>query len=73
MDALQEALVRLVYPLGAARRELEGELLLENAIAQLHICDGAVRVVAGQTAVGRPLISWKVQGDVRRRDLEQLR
>ncbi len=60
VDALQEALVRLVYLLGAARRDLEGELLLENAIAQLHICDGAVRFVAGQPAVGRPLISsWR--------------
>lgn len=39
VDALQEALVRLVYPLGAARRELDGELLLEDAIAQLHICN----------------------------------
>lgn len=37
LEALQASLIRLVYPLGAAERTLEGELLLEDALAQLGL------------------------------------
>lgn len=49
VDALRDALVRLVYPLGALRRDLEGDLLLDDAIAQLHIYSSQCEAVRDDT------------------------